>query len=580
MEIRKNRLCWLLALLLAALLVLCGVGTAAASAEESELYTFDVHWNMASATAADGADYTYSSGSTMLSWNPVRSDPTMSSNVLLTFRTQLAEGQKLPAGAIEIRVPRWIFKTWDDVPVLLIDGFKLTPEGTENEHGFWYTIDGDDYVITNYKEMGSNTLTMQYAYYADAMLINGGRPDDNYATHYVNNSINFSAKVTLNDIVAWTKSYTLQTEVQTKVDAGIKSASANPGATGYGLYLTWDSSWGTKPADADDYFYIMWHVNYTRNDRKSTQPWKEHLTDPAGGGEIIGTSYYKFYNRNTKPSMTNISGNNMDSSGDGTVWLTEGGYAYKNTTKSDVIKKTMEDDYQYTSADGDPYYGWLWQYGNIYYPNNLQSGISGGYGDSYTVTNYAVLMRYPKSMLAENYDAATSTVTIKDKIGWENLWKSGYLEDGEYPVEYSFTLNLDSGDAPGKNEIFNIQDNWDVPFSVASIPALKAGDPSTLTNANRVASPEYGGSTHKITMTSWPRDNVTWDAEKDQAVVTPVTITMEEAEVYMNTSFTDNGNTMTEGEKLVPGEDYTFSGIAFAGLEEYAMTATAVTIDG
>lgn len=58
-----------------------------------------------------------------------------------------------------------------------------------------------------------------------------------------------------------------------------------------GFYKTWQSSWGTKPADADDYLYLVWTIRSNVN--KNTSPYDFYLEDDFSdlGGSVVG---YRF----------------------------------------------------------------------------------------------------------------------------------------------------------------------------------------------------------------------------------------------------------------------------------------------
>lgn len=86
--------------------------------------------------------------------------------------------------------------------------------------------------------------------------------------------------------------------IQYETTANLNSLSKSP----YTSYNTWLSSWGTKPDDADDYFYVVWQI-YASAALDDTQPFYFDLREinpQIGGvyGEFIG------YSRSGSTSMT------------------------------------------------------------------------------------------------------------------------------------------------------------------------------------------------------------------------------------------------------------------------------------
>ena len=78
----------------------------------------------------------------------------------------------------------------------------------------------------------------------------------------------------------------LTIEMHTFVDTSIKKNYAN-------MYYEWNSSWGDKPADASDYFYISWEIVYGYN---NNQPFVLHITeDTVHDGTVV---YLPFENTN------------------------------------------------------------------------------------------------------------------------------------------------------------------------------------------------------------------------------------------------------------------------------------------
>lgn len=69
-----------------------------------------------------------------------------------------------------------------------------------------------------------------------------------------------------------------------------------------GIFYNWDSAWGPKPSDADNYFYVPWFIDVERA-RGSSQGFDYNFTlNPTtpDGGELIGAQKaYQSYDWNS-----------------------------------------------------------------------------------------------------------------------------------------------------------------------------------------------------------------------------------------------------------------------------------------
>ena len=74
-------------------------------------------------------------------------------------------------------------------------------------------------------------------------------------------------------------SRTLATEVHTKVDTKVSKFRSS-------VSLTWDKTWGAKPADSDDYFYVTWTLSSNHNKDNYSQKfylmWDENTVRDNG----------------------------------------------------------------------------------------------------------------------------------------------------------------------------------------------------------------------------------------------------------------------------------------------------------
>lgn len=71
------------------------------------------------------------------------------------------------------------------------------------------------------------------------------------------------------------------------------------------LYSEWQDSWGAKPADADDYLYLVWTIRSYVN--KNTSPYDFYLRDTFTdlGGSVVG---YKFAGQTEYSETDHVSG--------------------------------------------------------------------------------------------------------------------------------------------------------------------------------------------------------------------------------------------------------------------------------
>lgn len=147
-------------------------------------------------------------------------------------------------------------------------------------------------------------------------------------------------------------------------------------------YFTWQEAWGPKPTDADDYFYIVWVVDYGRpSNKKTTQPFDIEL------GYVESENTFQIGDQTFTPKMVGSV-----SSGDGTAGV--GHYNanfYANkwadvATSSENKGRLAYSEYNvlgYDNTTGFPRVG---------FSVNKQNGTYAGICED---TRFSVLMRYP-----------------------------------------------------------------------------------------------------------------------------------------------------------------------------------------
>ena len=192
-------------------------------------------------------------------------------------------------GKVEIRIPKRVLldreNEFADEYELSIPAFD-DPEITDSDNTtkYVYREEGDEIVIYNrisvpggdngYFEVAYDT-TKRTFYYADY----GADSDESgpfKATMHIEQDA-MSAEKETDEIFVYI-------DTHATIDRTQKSVS--------GKYNSWQSSWGDAPADADDYYYLVWQVRTWIN--SPTQPYNFRIVDTfdaSANGEVVGYRY-------------------------------------------------------------------------------------------------------------------------------------------------------------------------------------------------------------------------------------------------------------------------------------------------
>lgn len=168
------------------------------------------------------------------------------------------QNTQLEAGSVRITLPKKLFEGWDGADV-------TTTESVFSNFNVTTSADGEYYILTNANVFKSTVLEPVYT--VDPMKVKGGYIDENgvYQNYY---NKNFNIKIELkndnNEFVTFQEK-NLKVEFHTDVQTSIYKEQAS--AT-----LSWSDSWGERPSDADEYFYVVWTLNSTNYN--STQPYR------------------------------------------------------------------------------------------------------------------------------------------------------------------------------------------------------------------------------------------------------------------------------------------------------------------
>lgn len=218
-------------------------------------------------------------------------------------------------GAIQIRIPKSILKDKDGKPA---DTYEMSvPSGDElatmspsdrKDQHYAYSIDGDDIVFYNCDSVTAG----QNGYFEVSYLTT--ETTEHYRDYDGKSDASYddASKAFKADIKAGTFTRSSD-EKRVYIDTAARITSTSKKLSG-DMSRTWDSSWGTKPADADDYYYLVWEIDsYIAN--PATQCYDFTLSDvptsDTGKVEVVGYKLWGTSEYTTKPTQKNCSGQGM-----------------------------------------------------------------------------------------------------------------------------------------------------------------------------------------------------------------------------------------------------------------------------
>lgn len=214
-------------------------------------------------------------------WNPT--DPAAGHMFVYRLDYTVSGTYSKGAGALRFELPLHILKdrngNWaDDFECPYISRDELTEDQIPD---FVYEIDEENnkVIISNYKEIPAGEAGyMEFAYAASKTTLD-----------YVDMAP--SAKVETK-IYATGENGTVTKEAaadEVYIDTHVKISSTQKRRPDY--YTEWQPSWGEKPADAENYYYLVWTVR--TNVAKNTSPYHFSLSDTFTdlGGSVVG---YRF----------------------------------------------------------------------------------------------------------------------------------------------------------------------------------------------------------------------------------------------------------------------------------------------
>ena len=261
-------------------------------------HTFGAEWANANSKYVDN----YNNN---LEWHCDSSTSRIDSRLRFRYELNESDGTNvLPIGAVQIKVPKYIWKDWDGKWIgtaNIRDSFTEYP--TKGTLPFSY-IDGSNakqysflkdeenasdyyYIINDQPLEGGRGLDATITYSASAYSIKGGAAyingsDWEYMEGYqyykgevpievkIDTDFNIEAESSFQADIS--KKLTLTNEMHTYVNSTCGAYDSN-------FVADWDSTWGKKPEDADDYFYVVWSwQSYFSN----SAPFSEELSEDTG----------------------------------------------------------------------------------------------------------------------------------------------------------------------------------------------------------------------------------------------------------------------------------------------------------
>ena len=271
--------------------------------DNSMSYKYFAEWTNASNADVSNIDNN-------LDFHPQNSN-TQTANLHIHFELNSEVQEALPAGSVRITIPRSVWKDWNGDPTGTTNLSAQLPKYPNTKAGMFFAYAEDengDYVILNNQQItGGAGVDLTVAYSVSPVNVPGGAIDkdkdyvEGYPYYDATIPVQFeidkdavTTYTTVDNMPVLTNAFVadveetinLTIEMHTFVDTSIKKNYAN-------MYYEWNSSWGDKPADASDYFYISWEIVYGYN---NNQPFVLHITeDTVHDGTVV---YLPFENTN------------------------------------------------------------------------------------------------------------------------------------------------------------------------------------------------------------------------------------------------------------------------------------------
>ena len=209
-------------------------------------------------------------------WTPVNS----TSDHMFVFRINYSTSgvADVPAGGFKITVPKQILRDRDgnfaDFFTMSLPEKSDKLDDTDKDTEYAWRTEGDNIVIFNCKEV----TAAQNGYFD----IGYSTSKSTYQYRDMGESEPFFGTLEINGKTATTDKIPVTINTQATINSTSKYYPD--------MYRTWQSSWGTKPADADDYYYLVWMIgtdvnNCTQNYNLTLE---DNVSSDDGKVELVG----------------------------------------------------------------------------------------------------------------------------------------------------------------------------------------------------------------------------------------------------------------------------------------------------
>ena len=291
-------------------------------------YNFGAEWTNANSKYVDN----YNNN---LEWHCDSSIYGIDSSLHFRYELERSDGTNvLPIGAVQIKVPKYIWKDWDGKWIgtaNIRDSFTEYP--TKGTLPFSY-IDGSNAI--QYSFLKDEENASDYYYIINDQPLEGGRGLDATITYSVSSAYSIKGGAAYINGSDWEymKGYPYykgEVPVEVKIDTDFnieESESSFQADMSKKLTLTnemhtyvastcraydstfvadWDSTWGKKPEDADDYFYVVWSwYLYFSN----SAPFSAELSEDTGyEGTVVKWLSNNKYNSSGQSNYSVFYGN-------------------------------------------------------------------------------------------------------------------------------------------------------------------------------------------------------------------------------------------------------------------------------
>lgn len=254
--------------------------------DDTSIYIFGADWVNASNENVDNINDN-------LSFHPTDAQIQTASLHVRFEMNKFIDDELLPVGSVKITVPKYVWKDWDGNVTGTNNVSALLPEYPAVRNGmyFSYIDNGDTYILVNNQELAGGTgVDLTISYQVDPYDVPGGAIDgngryvDGYEYYQGTVPIMLEIDRDLDHMTDAREEKDLTLEMHTRVSVDSKKAYSS-------IAYTWNSSWGKKPSDADDYFYIEWELIATSAEKKINQPGTWHWSeDTVHDGTVVAYS--------------------------------------------------------------------------------------------------------------------------------------------------------------------------------------------------------------------------------------------------------------------------------------------------